>query len=124
MSFLGDATSDLFTSLLVEAGGEVQVSRNGGPPVAINAVRARAGTQRYGSLDQFYGTSHVDDFVFKASDYVSLVGGTPDEYDRITWVDDDGRSRIFQVGVDGVERMYDPVGQFGLVYRVHTTEIE
>jgi len=123
MTGLGDAILDLFEGLAAEAGGIVDVSRGGNTAVQVTAIRGKSFTERFGTSDEFYGTSHQDDFIVKAVEYIAQVGGEPDTCDIIEWTDDRDVIRQFQVGVDGLERQYDPVDQFGVLYRVHTTEI-
>ncbi len=123
MTVLGDALIEMFDALVADAGGTVSVTRGLAAPVNLSVVRGRAFTERFGTDDGFYGTAHQDDFIVKASDYITLVGGEPDVHDVIEWTDDNANVRKYQVGVDGLDRQYTPVGQFGLLYRIHTSEI-
>ena len=122
MTDAGDALNDLFDDLFVVAGFAVQVTREDGSPVSVDAVRGRAATERFGD-EGFHGTSLESDFIFKKSQYIAQVGGLPDRFDRIQWTDDAGAARSFRVGVEGIERQWDPVGQMGILIRVHVTEV-
>lgn len=123
MTALGTALLDLFGDLVIEAGATVSITRGAAAPVNLSVVRGRAFTERFGTDDGFYGTAHQDDFIVRSADYITEVGGEPDVHDVIEWTDDDANVRRFQVGVDGLDRHYTPVGQFGLLWRVHTTEV-
>lgn len=122
MTALGDATSELFDDLAAEAGVSVTVTRGTDTPKTLTAIKGRSFTERFGD-EGMYGTSLESDFIFKVAEYTAQVGGPPQRNDFIQWTDDAGTTRKHQVGVDGVERHYDPVGQFGLLWRVHSTEV-
>ena len=124
MTQLGDALTELFSTLAAEAGGTIEVTRGLNPAVTLQFIRGRAVTRRLASPeDALYVSAHLDDFIVQSTDYISQVGTAPIEGDKIEWVDDNLNTRQFQLILDGAERAYDPVGQFGLLYRLHAVEI-
>lgn len=121
MTALGDALTDLFDDLMLEAGVSLSVTRDT-TTSSVDAIRGRAFTDRFGD-EQGYAASHEDDFIVKVADWIALVGPEPETTDVIQWTDESSIAHRYQIKSDGSERHFDPVGQFGLLWRIHCVEI-
>lgn len=118
---LAESLADMLDDLLIDGGVDVQYVRPGYPAEAIRAIKGRSGSIVVGATDHTYGTRIDDDFVVKVADWPTSLGDEPLSGDEITWTDSLGTIHQHVVVVaDGTERCYDPVGQFGLAWRIHT----
>lgn len=90
----------------------------------IQAVKGSRTTERLGQ-DSNYGSTMDDDFIFRVADLEAAGVWPPERRDRVTWSDALGVPHQHRVAErDGAERCYDPVGQHGVLVRVHTVEIQ
>lgn len=102
----------------------------------VQVTYFRDGVQLGGTLDAVKGsgtidivsaehteTAVLDDFVFQTSDLVAVGVWPPKRHDEIRWVDANAISHVYELNVDGVERQYDKVDQFGVLHRLHAVEV-
>ena len=118
---LAEDVLDHYELIFEEAGYSV-IYNKAGVDQTLRAVKGSRQTTLEFADDSAVSVMDDDWLVLVSEFQTAFPDAVPERGDRITWTDHLGTERKFDVGLDGVERQYDPFGQFGVGWRIHSLE--